>query len=52
MVVMVLFDQGGRFTEVLMVSTLFRVTFFYILFIRDFLRKRISKGQNLSKMIL
>lgn len=38
-----------RFTEVLRVSDSFSRNFFYILFIRDFLRKRISKSQNLSK---
>lgn len=51
MVAMVLFDQSGSFTEVLRVSDPVLRNFFYILFIRDFLRKRISKGQNLSKVI-
>lgn len=41
-----------RFAEVLRVSDSFSRNFFYILFIRDFFRKRISKGQNLGKMIL
>jgi len=45
------FDSSS-FTEVLRVSDPISRNFFYILFIRDFLRKRISKGQNLSKMIL
>lgn len=38
-----------RFAEVLRVSDSFSRNFFYILFIRDFFRKRISKSQNLSK---
>lgn len=52
MVAMVLFDQSGRFTESLRVSDPVSRNFFYIFFIRDFLRKRISKSQNLSKMFL
>lgn len=52
MVAMVLFEQGGRYTEILRVSDPVSRNFFYILFIRDFLRKRISKRQNLSKVFL